>query len=104
MIQSPFARGSHLSLEQIIMDPDNQITQVSVLINPNNFITGIRFKYRTGDYIEKIIITHDDSNWETRNIHLGYQIVGMFVSGNPIFLNFEHFGFNLLPINRPPMP
>ena len=83
------------------LDPDNQITQVSVFINSNNReMSGFRFDYNTSESIEWKNYTYENSKWETRTIPEGYQIVGMFVNAEDYLSNIKLLGFNLLPIDR----
>ena len=105
LFQTQYAIDKNYSLEQMSIYY-SQITQVSVFIDDRNRdISGIRFNYSTSAYVEKEFYNYDSSEWQTREIPEGYQIVGMFVNNEYSGYNgLIHFGFNLLPIDRPPMP
>ena len=64
-------------------------------MNKNDQMTGLRFTYESGDYVEDVWKTYPTSEWQTRDIPEGYQIVGMFFTLRPD-QRYEQFGFNLL--------
>ena len=60
-------------------------------------MTGLRFTYESGDYVEDVWKADSSSKWETRDIPQGYEIIGMFVTFR---IYIEQFGFYLWPIDR----
>ena len=80
-------------------DLDKKIKQVSAVLRANhNYICGLKFIYEDDDFVEEIFC-NGSYEWVTKDIPNGYEIIGMFVNtkSNRVF---EHFGFNLLPIDR----
>ena len=63
-----------------------------------DIVYGIAFFYKGNDFVIKEWSDYEGSRWEKRYVPEGYQIVGMFGSWG--YSNFDHLGFNLLPIDR----
>ena len=61
-------------------------------------MTGLRFTYESGDYVEDVWKTDSSSEWETRYIPQGYEIIGFFAT--TFRDDREQFGFNLWPVDR----
>ena len=55
-------------------------------------MTGLRFTYDSGDFLEDVWKTYSTSVWVSHYIPEGYQIIGMFVTFKE---GREQFGFNL---------
>ena len=66
-------------------------------MNLDDWMTGLRFAYESGDFVEDVWKTDSSSEWETRYIPQGYEIIGMFVTFRE---DREQFGFNLWPVDR----
>ena len=100
--ETPFFGYSSSNLNQLNIDTDKQITKVGAYISRIDVPSGLQFNYSGTKKAQALWFTYYSRKWVSEKIPDGYQIVGMF--GDYYDREIKNLGYNLLPIDRPPMP
>ena len=85
------------AIKRATVDPDKRISQICIkLKRPDNILCGMRLMDDNGDsLLELEWQKRDDSEWDTRDVPAGKEIIGMYMSksGDPEWI--QSLGFIL---------